>query len=94
MRLSVEKISRGMDFFVNEMGWPAALFYHLEKRIIPRCQVIKVLMQKGLVKEHQTLMSFLGTTEEQFLDKYVSKYMDVLPELRDIYRAGMIFKNN
>ncbi|XP_022862695.1 uncharacterized protein LOC111382892 [Olea europaea var. sylvestris] len=102
MRLSVEKISRGMDFFVNEMGWsptivarwPAALFYHLEKSIIPRCQVIKVLMQKGLVKEHQTLMSFLGTTEEQFLDKYVSKYMDVLPELRDIYRAGMIFKNN
>ncbi|KAL2556708.1 Mitochondrial transcription termination factor family protein [Forsythia ovata] len=102
MKLSEDKIARGMDFFVNEMRWspgivarrPSALFFHFEKRIVPRCRVIKVLMQKGLVKEHRTLIPFLGTTEEQFLDKFVCKYRDVFPELKDVYASGLILKHN
>ncbi|KAL2540530.1 Mitochondrial transcription termination factor family protein [Abeliophyllum distichum] len=102
MKLSEDKITRGMDLFLNEMRWspgivarwPAALFYNFEKRIVPRCRVIKVLMQKGLVKEHHTLMPFLGTTEEQFLEKFVCKYKDVFPELKDVYASGLILKHN
>ncbi|CAI9760304.1 unnamed protein product [Fraxinus pennsylvanica] len=100
MRLSEEKIARGMDFFVNKMGlspailvqWPVALFYNFEKRIVPRCRVVKVLVDKGLVKEY-TLMSILVRTEEQFLDKFVRKYDNVLPELKDKYYAGLISKH-
>lgn len=101
MRLSEEKIARGMDFFVNKMGlspailvqWPVALFYNFEKRIVPRCGVVKVLVDKGLVKEYN-LMSILVRTEKQFLDKFVRKHEDVLPELKDEYYAGLISKHN
>ncbi|RVW61506.1 hypothetical protein CK203_066036 [Vitis vinifera] len=55
MSLSEKKIMSTMDFLVNKMGWnltaitkvPSTLSYSLEKRIIPRCSVAKVLILKG-----------------------------------------------
>ncbi|RVX19171.1 Transcription termination factor MTEF1, chloroplastic [Vitis vinifera] len=51
----------GVDFLVNKMGWklsaiirvPITLGYSLEKRIIPRCSVGKVLILKGFVIKYQ-----------------------------------------
>ncbi|GLT81024.1 hypothetical protein SLA2020_524320 [Shorea laevis] len=59
MSISTKKLTSVMDFLVPKMGWhPAAVasfpFVHassLEKRIIPRCSVIQVLLLKGLIKE-------------------------------------------
>lgn len=92
MRLSEEKITRGMEFYVNEMSWspaivarsPVALFYNLERRIIPRCRVIKILMDKGFVKEYSTVISFLSMTDPQFLTKFVLNYKNDLPEIMDV----------
>ncbi|CAI9778496.1 unnamed protein product [Fraxinus pennsylvanica] len=101
MKLSEEKITRGMEFYVNEMSWspakvarcPVALFYNLERRIIPRCRVIKILMEKGFVKEHSTLISFLSISDPQFLTKFVLNYKNDLPEIMDVItldRSGRI----
>ncbi|CAI9775222.1 unnamed protein product [Fraxinus pennsylvanica] len=97
MNVSEEKVLRVMDFFINKMKWepivvirsPAVLLYNLEKRIIPRCNVITLLMQKGFLKENFPLMSFLKYSEVDFLNKFVYNYKDDLTQLVDVYRQGM-----
>ncbi|KAK6945942.1 Transcription termination factor, mitochondrial/chloroplastic [Dillenia turbinata] len=95
MMLSVEKIQEGMDFFVNEMGLycpmiannPHILVYSLEKRIMPRCSVIKTLTMKGLLQKNVCFSSVLIVTENVFLSRYVRKYEDKLPQLLSVYRG-------
>ncbi|KAL2556707.1 Mitochondrial transcription termination factor family protein [Forsythia ovata] len=97
MNVSEEKMLRVMDFFINEMKWepavvvrsPAVLLYSLEKRIIPRCNVITILMQKGFLKENFPVMSFLKYNEKDFLNKFVDNYKDDLPQLVNVYSQGM-----
>ncbi|GMP87792.1 hypothetical protein CsSME_00040024 [Camellia sinensis var. sinensis] len=97
MNLSEEKIMETMDFLVNKMGWQAALvarcpvvlFFNLEGRIIPRCTVVKILLTKELVKKGLCLSTFLIPREEVFLDKFVNKYQDDVPGLKNIYLGKM-----
>lgn len=93
MMLSERKINRTMEYFVNEMNMaprsiaqcPVVLFFSLEKRIIPRCSVTKVLVSNGLVKEDWSLTSLLVPVEKVFLEKLVIKYEEELPELMNLY---------
>lgn len=95
MMLSERKINRTMEFLVKEVNLaprsiaqcPVVLFFSLEKRIIPRCSVIKVLVSKGLVKEDWSLTSLLVPVEKIFLEKLVIKFEEELPELMDVYRG-------
>lgn len=95
MMLSEKKINRTMEFLVKEMNLaprsiaqcPVVLFFSLEKRIIPRCSVTKVLVSKGLVKEDWSLTSLLVPVEKVFLEKLVIRYEEELPELMDVYRG-------
>ncbi|XP_041016777.1 transcription termination factor MTERF15, mitochondrial-like [Juglans microcarpa x Juglans regia] len=93
MLLSDKKITKAMDFLVNKMGSsltdiarnPTVLFFSLEKRIIPRCSVIQILIAKGLVKNDMSLSTFILPGEKCFLDKFVIKFQDGVPELRNVY---------
>ncbi|PIN03337.1 Mitochondrial transcription termination factor, mTERF [Handroanthus impetiginosus] len=96
MNLSEKKIMSEMDFFVNEMNCeakaiarhPTVLFYSLEKRIMPRCRVVKLLMVKGLIKPSRNLVSLLRMTDKTFLEKFITKYGNV-PGLLDVYRRNL-----
>ncbi|OVA10038.1 Mitochodrial transcription termination factor-related [Macleaya cordata] len=89
MIISEKNIMAGMDFFVNQMGYnpslmakhPIVLMYSLEKRIIPRFSVIRILVSKGLVKKDFYITSVLVKAEKFFLEKYVIKYEEEVPEL-------------
>lgn len=95
MDSSEKKITRTMDFLINKMKWhtsdvvrwPTILRYSLEKRIIPRCKVIKVLIASGLVQEDISFGSFISISEQLFLDRYVNNWLKVLPGLMAIYRG-------
>lgn len=88
---SERKINRTMEFLVKEMnmaprsiaGCPVVLFFSLDKRIIPRCSVVKMLASKGMVKEDWSLTSLLVPVEKVFLEKLVIKYEEELPELME-----------
>jgi mTERF domain-containing protein len=94
---SEEKITKAMDFLVNKMGWPSAavarypvvISYSLEKRIIPRCSVVQILIAKGLVKNNLALGSFLLRTERIFLEKFVIRFQDDAPQLLKVYQDKM-----
>ncbi|XP_031260292.1 transcription termination factor MTERF15, mitochondrial-like isoform X2 [Pistacia vera] len=94
MNASQSKIMNGMDFLVNKMGWqstdialfPNVFLMNLEKRVIPRCLVIKVLQSQGLVKKKLSLCACVKPVEKVFLDRFVTKYLDKVPELMNIYQ--------
>ncbi|KAE8691591.1 hypothetical protein F3Y22_tig00110889pilonHSYRG00162 [Hibiscus syriacus] len=90
MIFSEHKITANMDFFVNTMGWkssriadhPVVLSYSLEKRIIPRCLVLKALLSRGLIEEY-SFCTLLVNTEKQFLRRFVTPFQD--PFLLKLY---------
>ncbi|XP_057963733.1 transcription termination factor MTERF15, mitochondrial-like [Malania oleifera] len=95
MNASQAKIVTVMDFLVNKMGWPSSAVakyplvfnFSLEKRIVPRCSVITILLLKGLMKKHFTIGTILGFSEQQFLNEFVIKYQDDIPELLYVYQG-------
>ncbi|KAL6968460.1 hypothetical protein U1Q18_052442 [Sarracenia purpurea var. burkii] len=92
---SKKKIMSKMDFFVNDMGWeptdiarfPKVLQYSLEKRIIPRYLVIKVLIWKGLKEKILSWSSLVSLSDSYFLDNFVTKYEKDVPQLLDVFNG-------
>ena len=97
MILSEEKMTKVMDFLVNKMGClsaniainPAVLLFSLEKRIMPRFSVIQILVAKDLVKNDLPLSTILLPNERRFLEKFVIKFQDDIPQLSNVYQSKM-----
>ncbi|XP_004309705.1 PREDICTED: uncharacterized protein LOC101313174 [Fragaria vesca subsp. vesca] len=96
MMVSEKKIMVTMDFLVNKMGWesgkiaevPYVFVYSLEKRIIPRCSVVRVLLLKGLIEEKKLSLSYVFVpSEECFFSRFVTRYLDQVPQLLDVYQG-------
>ncbi|KAK2646228.1 hypothetical protein Ddye_021423 [Dipteronia dyeriana] len=97
LTVSEKKITKGMDFFVNEMGWkpsvlskhPEFIMYSLQKRVIPRAAVFQFLLRKGLIEsQHGKVGKLFNYSEKDFLDKYVNSY-DEAPQLWKLYKEKL-----
>ncbi|KAF3520294.1 hypothetical protein DY000_02063300 [Brassica cretica] len=99
---SGETVKKKTEFVVKEMSWPlkaVALFpqvlgLSMEKRIVPRCNVIKALISKGLIKSEllPPLSSALVCTDQDFLKRYVRKHdedEEFVAELMAIFTGEM-----
>ncbi|KAF5738725.1 hypothetical protein HS088_TW13G01626 [Tripterygium wilfordii] len=92
MTVSEKKIMAVMDYYINAMGLepsivckdPALLSLSLKKRIIPRGSVARVLLSKGLIKDHSLFILF-AHPEKLFLEKFVKRYEEEAPELMKLY---------
>ncbi|KAL0668036.1 hypothetical protein Bca4012_030740 [Brassica carinata] len=91
---STESVIKKTEFLLKKMNWtvkavalhPQVAGYSLEKRIVPRCNVIKALLSKGLIgSELPPVSSVLSCTDLKFLNKYVMKHGELVPELMAIY---------
>ncbi|CAH2047959.1 unnamed protein product [Thlaspi arvense] len=96
---SAELVKMKIEFVVKKMNWPLkavashpqVLGYSMEKRIVPRCNVIKALMSKGLLRaggsKLPSVWSVLACTDQAFVNKYVTKYDDkeLVRELMPIF---------
>uniref|UniRef100_A0A2N9IZJ7 Uncharacterized protein n=1 Tax=Fagus sylvatica TaxID=28930 RepID=A0A2N9IZJ7_FAGSY len=96
--ISEDKIMRVMDFWVNKMGLEASLIVKhpvlftlsLEKRMIPRVSVIKVLLSKGLVvKKNIYLPTVFMYSENLFLQKFVTPYKEEVSDLLKLYKEKL-----
>ncbi|CAM8986868.1 unnamed protein product [Rhodiola kirilowii] len=94
MTTSEKKVGAIMDYFVNELKLdpsfvaktPKLVTLSLEKRIIPRCSLIRYLQSKGVLGAKDfTLSMVLTVSEDIFFRKFVTKYEETLPELLDLY---------
>ncbi|XP_042493775.1 uncharacterized protein LOC122073284 [Macadamia integrifolia] len=97
MTHSEKKIMRHMDFFINKMSWeraviityPQLLRLSFEKRILPWCSVLRVLILKGLVKEDLKMGRQLIKSEKIFLGEFVTKYEKEVPQLLDLFKGNI-----
>ncbi|XP_068344617.1 transcription termination factor MTERF6, chloroplastic/mitochondrial-like [Pyrus communis] len=95
MIVSEQKLMQAMDLLVNKMGWssemiakyPVVLSLSLERRLIPRCSVVKVLLLKGLMNDNLNLGSVLKPTDKQFLEMFVNRYIGKVPRLLSVYQG-------
>ncbi|KAI9114166.1 hypothetical protein K1719_014816 [Acacia pycnantha] len=97
MLLSEKKITNTLKFFVDEMGLrledtagcPTIFSYSLKRRIIPRWSVFQMLKRKGLVKANMSIPSMIIISEEKFLENFVIKFQENVPQLLKLYRGEL-----
>ncbi|RZC82149.1 hypothetical protein C5167_044942 [Papaver somniferum] len=95
MMASEKKIMAVMNFLVNEMEYDSSIVaekpiffsYSLKGKIIPRCSVIRILVSRGMIKENIPISTLSRMVDESFLEKFVKKYEQEVPELMKIFQA-------
>lgn len=96
--LSGGMINVKMDFLVKKMGfdalqiakYPSILKYNLEKRIVPRCAVVDILISNGVIERSCNLNCVALVKDEDFVKKFVTRYEGKLPHLLKVYQRKMI----
>jgi mTERF domain-containing protein len=100
MTISKKKIKKCMSFFVNKLKMklsliskkPILILYSLEKRIIPRCSVLQLLMSKGLIKADTSIVHAWIITEKEFVNKFVCKYQNEVPDVVRAHQGKIEFE--
>ncbi|KAF8723507.1 hypothetical protein HU200_021454 [Digitaria exilis] len=98
--ISEDCLRRKIEFLINEVRLepryivqrPLLCTLSLEKRMIPRYCVMKVLMAKGF-SSNIKFYSLLALGEKTFKLRYIDHHKDSVPELADVYakaRAGIV----
>ncbi|KNA13781.1 hypothetical protein SOVF_113730 [Spinacia oleracea] len=92
---SEEKLRNGIDYFVNTVkidrqiiiSYPKVLMYSVQKRVIPRFTIWKILEERKLIKGMQFIW-VLNKSEKEFIEQYVTKYSSEIPHLLQMYLSG------
>ncbi|KAG1342429.1 transcription termination factor MTERF2, chloroplastic [Cocos nucifera] len=97
MVINSEKNLRAkMEFLVREVGCspayiashPVILMYSLEKRLVPRYYVFRVLGLKGLRGKRQDLLSAMTISDQRFVERYILLHKEAMPELQEAFVAA------
>jgi mTERF domain-containing protein len=99
--LSEESLHRKIRFLINEVGLepqyivqrPALFAFSLEKRLVPRHNVMKALLAKGLLDKNRCFYTLVRYSEETFKLRCIDSHQDSIPGLADDYataRAGVV----
>lgn len=102
VRSSEDKLRKAWNFFTKEIGCTSdflgshpTLFNHsLERRVIPRYEVMKILKEKNLSNRMPGLYRFLSISESKFLDEFILPYKHELPDVVDSYITAAGRKKN
>lgn len=99
MCFSEKKITERMEFFLYKLQWPlsrlitnpAVIAYSLEKRTIPRCSVLQVLVLRDSTSKSFMISTILAMTERRFLKDFVNPHKDEVPEVMEAYEGKLKF---
>ncbi|GLT54713.1 hypothetical protein SLA2020_278910 [Shorea laevis] len=100
MICSEKKIRYVMDFLMNKAGLkpsdiarcPNLFLVSVERRMIPRCAVLQVLMSKAMVTKKLDLVWLLNSNKQYFEKKFVTPFMEDAPEVIKAYQGKMVFQ--
>ncbi|KAJ1281597.1 hypothetical protein BS78_04G318000 [Paspalum vaginatum] len=94
--VSEDQLLPKIQFLLDEVGMqprciaekPALLGYSLEKRLVPRHCVMKLLQAKGLLNTDLTFYSLAKIREQAFRMNFIDRYKDSVPGLADAYATA------
>ena len=92
---SEQKIQGNMDFLMKDVGLevsyiarrPVLLMYSVERRLLPRHYLLKVLREKGLLKGQPDYYGTASMGEKIFVEKFVHPFKNHVPGLTDDYAS-------
>ena len=92
-KLSMELLGRKIEFLMKEAGCgkidvvrnPVLLGLSLEKRLIPRNLVRKLLNSKEFPVKNLSFATFTKLSDERFVEKFVLPYEHAIPGLGQAY---------
>ncbi|XP_058185899.1 uncharacterized protein LOC131303123 [Rhododendron vialii] len=95
MGASEAKLKFGMEFFLKDVKLersvllrrPTCLMFSMGERILPRYRVLQVLKCKRSLKKEPSLLKVLDLSEEEFLEKFISRFRDDAEELLVVYKG-------
>ncbi|TVU00205.1 hypothetical protein EJB05_54384, partial [Eragrostis curvula] len=93
--MSDQRIEGNLNFLMKDVGLevpyivqrPALIMYSLERRLLPRHCLLKVLREKGLLSVEYSYYTTALMSEKHFEQKFVLPYKDVVPGLADSYAS-------
>lgn len=101
-KTSEEKLKFGINFFLNTVKMekstlvrhPTCLLYSMEKRVIPRYNVLQLIKLKKLMDKESSLCHAVNITEQKFLEKFVYRFGDDDAEqLLVAYEGRLLYSN-
>ncbi|RRT61339.1 hypothetical protein B296_00022252 [Ensete ventricosum] len=89
---SLKSLQKKMEFLVNETrcapsylaNRPVSLLMSLEKRLIPRYQILTGLKSRGLHNGNIQMITYMTYPEKKFMEKFVIRYKEC-PECIELY---------
>lgn len=100
MLVSVEKITRSMDFLANKLSFkpsdivrsPFLMTLSLDKTIVPRSSVLQLLMKKDILGMKSSVSNYLKMSEVLFAERVVSKHREAVPEIVEAYQGKLVLQ--
>ncbi|KAF5479786.1 hypothetical protein F2P56_000578 [Juglans regia] len=100
MTCSEQKIRDVIDFLMNTAGLkpsdvarcPNLFLTSVERRMIPRCAVMQVLMSKNLVRKDLDLIWRLNSKKQDFERSFVAPFVEDAPDVIKAYQGKKEFQ--
>lgn len=100
MNCSEQKIRDVMDFLTNMVDLkpsdvarcPNLFLTSVERRMIPRCAVLQVLMSKNLVMKDLNLIWLLNSRKQDFEKRFVAPFVEDAPDVIKAYQGKIEFR--
>ncbi|CAN6202042.1 unnamed protein product [Urochloa humidicola] len=94
--ISEECLHTKIQFLIKDVGLepqyivqrPALFACSLEKRLVPRYYVMKILLSNGLLGSNRSFYSLVVSGEETFKLRYIDRHKDSVPGLADAYATA------
>ncbi|CAL5037653.1 unnamed protein product [Urochloa decumbens] len=89
LRRNVEFLTRDVELETHYIAQrPVLIKYSLERRLLPRHCLIKVLKEKGLLDAEFGFYYVASLTEKKFCNKFIGPYKEKVPGLATIYASS------
>ncbi|KAF8693456.1 hypothetical protein HU200_038853 [Digitaria exilis] len=100
LSMSEKKVRGNLIFLMNDVGLeasyivqrPVLLMYSVERRLMPRHCLLKVLKEKGLLKGELNYYNTASMAEKAFVEKFVHPFKNHVAGLTDDYAAKCMGK--
>ncbi|KAF3625117.1 hypothetical protein P3S67_012406 [Capsicum chacoense] len=93
LRLSQKRLRAALNFYMGQLGLkpaylashPTLLMFSMKKRVLPRLELMRSLIEKKLLNEDYSMYTVLLPSDQKFYQVYVLPHKDKMPDVCEPY---------